>query len=726
MILFLANNLERDRGRVVKKKLENPEAVLARAEEFAGRGSYQAALKDFERAFKVLKRRDIHDKIETCRRELERLRAKDLIKRGKRHVGKKNYRKALQCFEEAYAISNDDWLKGKIDGLEELLNYRDAFQAAEKAEAARQFDRAADLYGQALGSHAKEEIIIRRACCLVRAGRENDANVAIEALPPIAHERERWPAEIISDQRLLYDYGFTLARIGWYYECLKAWDSLESDDSAFLEQRDCVRKRLQANLYERFSDSEGLGNPDGLSDSAGCAAILEEGRYLKETAGWDSGEDLIAFCRLVRISRLWKEGEHEAIRKLLLPYPEQMNSPLLELYAKVFFKLADMSEENLSDLQLFWLSAMCDHEISSKFSPIPAESSEIRKALIQEAEGLIKKYIAAGSLPAKRILACWEAEKKLVEDLRALIPDRGKLFGLVCTPTFAHTFGLAKQMLELIKESRRCFSDEENYLLTGSYYSSAGKSLLYLAGGEYGRAMEALPSSQDRDSAEYREFEDYGIGRIKFAYGIHLLETGEQSPERYFKTLSFFLQKNSGYEHELISRAADSEDLNELQCYEKILHDIYSERQTDLIAEALSLVISRRAILRYNEDQINAKVLQRSMIHAFDLDPENEVARSTLDNIGREGELEELHDALNNHKMSRATRIAGRSKHPEVREAFFDFMNVIFHEMDEVADDRELTLFILNDIYKWCASVDESHPLLTDIYGRIKILEQRS
>ena len=721
----------------MKKMLESPEAVLARAEELAGRGSYQAALKDFEKASKVLKRRDIQDKIKTCRRELERLRSKDLIKRGKRHVGKKNYRKALQCFEEAYAISDDDWLEEKIDGLKERLDHRDAFQAAEKAETAGQFDRAADLWGQASGGRAKEEVIIRRACCLVRAGKARDANGALKELPSIVHERGRWPVEIISDQRLIYDYGFALARIGRYYECLKAWDCLKSDDSAFLEQGDRVRNRLQANLYERLGDSESLrssdglsdseepGNPDGSIDSAEWAAILEEGRYLKETAGWDGGEDLMAFCRLARIGRLWKKDEHEVIKKLLLPYPEQMSSPLLALYAKAFFKLADMSEQNLSGLQLFWLSAMYDREISSKFSAIPAQSSEIRKALIQEAERLIKKYVASGNLSAKRILACWEVEKKLVEDLRALVPGCGKLFGFVCTPTFAHTFGAAKQMLELIKENRDSFSDEESYLRAGSYYSCAGNSLLYLAGGEYDRAMEALPGPQERGSAEYRELEDYGIGRVKFAYGIHLLETGGQNPERYFKTLSFFFQKNSGYEHELISRAADSEDLNELQCYEKILHNIYSERQTELIAEALSLVITRRAILMYNEDRINVKVLQRSMVQALDLDPENEVARSTIDNTGCEGELEELHEALDSHKMSRAIRIASRSEHPEVREAFFCFLNVIFHEIDDMVEDREETFFILNDIYKWCARVDESHPLLEDINGRIKTLEWR-
>ncbi len=721
----------------MKKKLESPEAVLARAEQLAGRGSYQAALKDFEKASKVLKHRDIQDKIKTCRRELERLRSKDLIKRGRRHVGKKNYRKALQCFEEAYAISDDDWLKEKIDGLKQRLDHRDALQAAERAEAAGQFDRAADLYGQASGGRAKEEVIIRRACCLVKAGKECDANRALKDLPSIVHERERWPVEIISDRRLIYDYGFALARIGRYYECLKAWDCLKSDDGTFLEQGRRVRNRLQANLYERLGDSEsprssdGLsdseepGSPDGSINSAEWAAMLEEGGYLKETAGWHGGEDFMAFCRLACIARLWKKDEHEAVKKLLLPYPEQMSSPLLALYAKAFFKLADMSEQNLSGLQLFWLSAMYDHGISSTFSAIPAQSNEIRKALIQEAEGLIKKYVAAGSLSAKRTLARWEVEKKLVEDLRALVPFSGELSGLVCTPTFAHTFGSAKQMIELIKENRDSFSDEESYLHAGSYYSSAGNSLLYLAGGEYVRAMEALPGSQERGFAEYRELEDYGIGRVKFAYGIHLLDTGGESPERYFKTSSFFSRKSPETERELISRAAGSENPDELKCYEKILHDMYSERQTDRIAEALSLVMSKRAILMYNEDRINVKALQRSMAHALELDAENEVARSTLYNTGCEGELEELDKALISHKMSRAVRIADRSEHPEVREAFFDFIDVIFHEIDDVVEDNEETLSILNELYKWCARVDGSHPLLDDINGRIKTLEQR-
>ena len=709
----------------MKKKIESPEAVLARAEELAGRGNYQAAVKEFEKAFKALKRQDIQDSIKTCRRELERLRRKDLIKRGKRHVGKKNYGKALQCFEEAHAISDDDWLTERINGLKELLNHRDAFQAAVAAEAAGQFDKAADLYGQASGRGVKEEITIRRACCLARAGREHDAGGVLKDLPSIAHEPERWPAEIIRDQKLVYDYGFTMARIGRYYDCLKAWDSIESDDSVFLEQRERARNRLQANLYQRLGDSKSLSSSDGLGDSAVWAAILEEGRYLRETAGWDEGEDLISFCRLMQIETLWKRDEQESIKKLLLPYPEQTSSPVLALYAKVFFKLADLSEQNLSGLQLFWLSAMYDHEVSLIFSPIPEERGEPRKALIEEAEGLVKKYVTAGSLAAKRILSCWEVERKLVEDLHALVYSCRKVSGPVCTPTFAHTFGQAKAVLKLIKESRDCFSDEESYLHTGSYYSAAGNSLLYLAGGEYDNAMEALPRAQDRGSSEYREFEDYGIGRIKFSYGIHLLETGKENPEHHFKTLSLFFQKYPKYEHELISMAANSEDMDELKSYEKILHDMHSKNQTALIAEALSLVISRRAILTYNDDQINVRALQRSMIHALDLAPENKVARSALDDTSCTRELEELHEALNGHKMSRVVRIADGTEHPEVREAFFDSMNAIFHQIGDVVEDKEQTLFILNDIYKWCARVDESHPLLAEVYGRIETLAQR-
>ena len=702
----------------MKKKVENPEAVLVRAEEFAGRGNYQAALKDFEKAFKVLERQDIQDRIKTCRTELGRLRRKELIKRGKHHVGKKNHSKALQCFEEAYALAGDDWLEERINGLKELLNHRDAFQAATKAEAAGQFDKAADLYGQVSGGRIEEEIIIRRACCLVRAGREQDAGGALKDLPSIAHEPERWPAEIIADQGLVYDYGFTMARIGSYYECLKAWDFIKSDDSVFLEERERVRNRLQANLYER------VDNSDSRNDSAGWAAILEEGRYLKETTGWDGCEDLISFCRLMQIERLWKKDEHESIEKLLLPYPEQMSSPLLALYAKAFFKLADLDEQYLPGLQLFWLSAMYDHEISSKFSPIPAERNELRQTLIQEAEGLVNKYVAAGSLPAKRILACWEAEKKLVEDLHALILSCPELSGPVCTPTFARTFGQAEPTLELIKESRDSFSDEESYLHAGSYFSSAGNSLLFLAGGECDNAMEALPRPQDRGSSEYREFEDYGIGRIRFAYGIHSLETGKKNPESYFKTLSSFFQQHSKYEHELINRAAHSHDMDELDSYEKILRNMYAKRRTAPIAEVLSLVIYRRAISMYNDDQINTRVLHRSMINALDLDPENEGARSVLDDTGCAGELEELHEAFDSNKMSRAARIADSSDHPEVREAFFTMMNGILYEIDEATGDKDRTLFMLNEVYKLCVRVDESHSLSNDVYGRIEMLEQ--
>lgn len=710
----------------MKKKLENSEAVLAKAQEFADRGNYQAALHEFEKVSKVLERRDIQDKINTCRRELERLRRKELIKRGKRHVEKKNHRKALQCFEEAHAISADDWLTERIAGLKELLDHSDSFQAAIKAEAAGQFDKAADLYTQASGRGAKEEIIVRKACCLVRAGRERDAAVALKDLPFIAHEPERWPAIIIADQSLMYDYGFTLARTGRYYECLKAWDLIKSDDSVFLGQKEHVRKRLQANLYERLGISGGVGDSerDGHDGSDGWEAILEEGKYLQGTAGWDGGEDLISYCRLMQIERLWKEDEYEAIKKLLLPYPEQMSYPLLAIYAKAFFKLADLDKHDLSGLQLFWLSAMYDHEISLNLSPIPAQRCTVRNALIREAEELVNKYAAVGSLPAKRILAFWEVEKKLVEDLQDLFHGCSKLVGPVCTPAFAHTFGLTEHMLKLIKKGRDSFSDEESYLHVGSYYSSAASSLLYLAGGEYEKAMETLPRPQGSKASEYREFEDYGIGTVKFAYGVYLLETGKKNPEYHFKTLPSFYRKNSKYELEIISMAANSDDLYELECYEKILHNIYSKSATARIAETLSLVISRRAVLLYNADQISVRGVHRSLIHALDLDPENEVARNALSDTAYAVEMVELHEALDGHKMSRAIRIAGGSEHAEVRDAFFDFMSTIFHEIDGT-DDKEEALFILNKIRTWCAGVDESHPLLDDVYGKIEFLVER-
>ncbi|GAH52973.1 unnamed protein product, partial [marine sediment metagenome] len=276
--------------------------------------------------------------------------------------------------------SGEEWLKEKIEQLKGGLTQLDSFQSARDAEAEGHFKRAADLYGKALAAGPREDIVVKRACCLIRAGNHKEAAKALEDLQAIFPQGEQWQAEMLSDQSLKYDYGFALAGAGRYYDCLNIWDYIESIDSGFSDQKEFVRNLLEADLYQRFNNGEDYKR------------IFEEGRYLQDLIERDSVGDLVKHCKYALIDRLWEEERYEDIRELLIPYPEQMDAHLLALYAKTFFKIAELSAEHLTGLRMFWLSAMYDSEIVKEFSARNEVRGEVQKILILEAEELIKKY----------------------------------------------------------------------------------------------------------------------------------------------------------------------------------------------------------------------------------------------------------------------------------------------------------------------------------------------
>ena len=102
-----------------------------------------------KKAQKKLKREDIDEKIEICRREAEALKGKDLIKRGRKAEIKGNFSEALKCFEAASSICCEDWIIKRIDVLRDRSTAQNTLSAAKAAEAAGDFQKAADLYAGA-------------------------------------------------------------------------------------------------------------------------------------------------------------------------------------------------------------------------------------------------------------------------------------------------------------------------------------------------------------------------------------------------------------------------------------------------------------------------------------------------------------------------------------------------------------------------------------------------
>ncbi|OQX14409.1 MAG: hypothetical protein BWK80_41835 [Desulfobacteraceae bacterium IS3] len=690
----------------MKKKIQGPKLILERAEKLFKKGSYALAKPAFEEINAVLQDEDIAEKIKICEKEITLLETKELIRKGRRSLKKGNLRDAIQYFEEAYRLSGEEWLPEKISSLKAEMAGRKSFEAAKDAEQSGDYEKAAELYEEAISVNETEskEILLRRAHILVKAGKYEEAVSIFGTLN-------------ISDERAVYDYGFALAKIKKYYDCLKVWDALPEKNNTFSEQKKAVRSLLAADLYECFENSKrcvpkpGLGNED-KGGIAQWERIYEQGKYLTDTAGDKELSGLTEYARYSLAGDLWKTGQYDKVRELLLPYPSQMNAGITEAYAKLFFRLAEMSREYLTEFTLFWLTALYSPETYIKLAPDETRREKTRQALIQKGEDLIKKKYPDCSAA----LACWKAEKKAVETLHSLAA--GKPFP-VGTPRFIKKFGGSEPILEMIRNNREFFSDTELYLSTGAYYSSAGQSLFHLHNRNYEEVFEGLPISDKAAD----EFVSYCIERVYFEYGLYCLEKGEPGIGRYFETAAALFEKSPEYEKTFIDKAMSSDHLHEMQWYENALAYIYAKRPVKKIGEALSIIMARRAIRMQNRRQLSLRSTEAVLKKALKLHTDNELARTSLESMQAELDLEDLIRAIEKHKINKACQIAVKSQHREVKEEFLDFIRYNVEHLDDPdIKDRE-RLFLLNDFAKWCARVDESHPLMKDIDKRLEALK---
>jgi tetratricopeptide (TPR) repeat protein len=691
-----------------KKKSRSFQSILARAEKLFDRGNYPLAKEEFEKVLRgvvasgpevagMVERTDIAKKIEICTKKAEKLKAEDLVKRAKKYARKSNPRQALRCFEDAYEISGEDWIREKIDRLQVVLLGRDATNRARDAEAAGEHVKAAKLYEEAFATHKREDILLKKACCLVKAKKYNEAIQVFQDLS-LSH-----PCD-------MYNYGFALAKEGRYYECLKVWDGIDLQPDGFLEQREAVRSMLAVDLHDRLEIAKDF------------ASIYEQGQYLLNSAnGQGPGHDidsLVEYSKYGRIEELWKEERFETIAELLRHSHNGMCPDMLALQARICFKLAETSERHLADLAMFWLTAVYG-EIFAKCSSGMKEADNVRQKLVHLAEDLIKKHADSGDVARKSTLVCWNIEKRLVEDLYALVGNRQDFSHLVCTPRFAMRFGRSAEVLRLIRKNRGFFKNREHYLLTGTYYSLAGESLFCIENRDYDKALAVLPDEG------HDEFVDYGVRRVKFAYGLYCLEQGESWPGRYLESAMALFDIAPEYERALIDKAMSVVGLNEQRCYEEALTEIHKRRPSRGIKDALSLIMSSRAIDMYNQEQINDKTLDTILRKALALNPKNEHAIGNLNDTQVELQRTELAKALKRHKMNKACKIAAETENREVRDEFFEFFEYTVKSLDKMEmEDKEKT-FLLKDFYGWCARVDESHPVLYDIGHMLDQLELR-
>lgn len=682
-------------GKKKKKKgiPHDPAAILKKAEKFFQKGNYRLAGKEFEKLGVLTGQKDLLEKIEICDKEIKKQDAGDLLKKARKIEKGGNPGAAVKCFEDAYEVLGEDWIREKIEQLRNVTFVLDVSRAAKNAEAAGDYLKAAELYGRAFADHETENMALRKAVCLVKA------EAYVEAVSVFQNIAVKEPAH-------LYNFGFSLAKTGRYYDCLKLWEGIPSQDERFLEQKSLVCDLLVSDLYAAFERRE---DPE---------RIYKEGKYLL-----DAGHEIPELPLVIKqsmfswIEVLWGNEDYDIIWELLRRASPAMEPALLQLYAKVCFKRAEQSGSHREDLSMFWLSAVYSEDFESRFSEAD-ECDQARKLLMDWAEVLIKSSAQTDGEIAEKILAQWSLEKEMVVEIRGLVRKRKKSRLPILTPRLAEQTGKSTELLAFIRKNRRFFKNREDYLRIGCCYSPARESFYHLMGGEYEKAVQALTIGENGD-----EFADYARGRVFFAYGLKRIKRGAGPPDEYPGSLLALFETAPEYEKKFVKEALEAEGVNVLQRFEDALMNIHDGRPSDALAKALSFVMSRRAIEMISQKLINEKVFSRRLKEALKIDPENEHARGLLRDSESNLEMMALEKALDRYKMSSACKIVIESKSDVVREAFFEFFERAIEKIEEERGSESEKIFYLKDIHKWCARVDDDHGILYDIEELLEELE---
>ena len=683
----------------MKKTKNRKEDVLARAEKFFKRGNFMLAQKEFEKAQKKLKRRDIAAKIEVCRKEAATLKAKELIKRARKAEKKGNLTEALKCFEAASSICSEAWILKRIGLLKNRSTVKDALTAANQAEAAGDFQRAADLYAEAVNGAESVDLHLKRAHCLVKAENYTQATAVFENLP-------------LSDPGSRYDYGLALAKIGRYGDCLHAWEGLETADERFLEQKKTICMSLAADLFDRFAEKKD------------CAAIYRDARYLQTSAGdclephqIRALEDLLEYAKYAWIQELWDTEKYDTLADLLQTGPCEMTPELLALQAKIWFKLATHDGKHLTAMLLYWITAVYSRQISAGFAVEAAETLKIRQNLIDAAQNLIKQY--AGTEYGQRAATYFKIDQKLTQQLLNLAGENKRRAPMVCTPLYAARFGKTANILSLIRNNRDFFDATEDYLEAGAYYSAAAECLYILENGEFENALNLLANLPPK--IEEGEFRDYAAKRIHFEYGLYCMQNGDVPLNDFFEAAPAIFDIAPAYEQIFTEKALGIEKWDALKVWEDALAYMNKKRPTEAIRQALSLVMSRRAIAMGNKGELSVKAVKNISKKALQLNPENEMALRAVQDSVINFEVNEIYKALNRFKLAKASRIAQKTEHEEVKYKYFKFVSDIFEDIMASELDHHQKLIMLNELYDWASMVDAGQPLLNEILVHLEM-----
>lgn len=677
----------------ISNKQTTFDQALQKGNRFFARKNFSLAKKEFETALAIESREELLDKIRICAEQIAIQESKEAIKRGRKLEKKGKYREALQHYEKAAAQETEAGLEQKIAELREKQTFSEVVSTLTGVEAGNDLEARLAAYDKALAIKPNAALVEKKAECLVRLGRFTEA-IELYLTQPPANDPAR------------YYFGYACVKSGHYLRALEQWTTLERKDRELLGQ---VEVLLPFAARQLDTGKQGYGSAyrllRGLPEEAKSMALQNYERFFK----------------FRYIDELWSREEYEEILDILSPLPENLSLPWLDLYAKLYFKLAQRDIRYLEPAISFWLTAIYNDRLLDSLALKRQMGKDfaiqpIREKLVWYLEELLAKYAREGSL-TDRLSAFWEMEARIIREISGLPVSECPLETFPCTPSLAAKFSLSTQVFEFLEAYRKAARGEtEASFEASAYFSTAGQSLILLELGEEERALALVPTDARGELAAYCR------RRVLLGYGMAKLRRGEQHLKRYFSEALPLIRRYPHYLEEIIELAYTEEKDRSYAGLAEVMELLSEHIETPKLHEATAHAMGIKA-MELLDNHVRLETVEKLLQKALTLFPGAQLAQTTLAEVRSIKGLKELDLAFKRQNLAKAVNIVIRSRDPRHIEYFFDTMEAWFETVKDW--DEKLRLSELREFYQGCCRVDEEHPLTLEIGAELRALEEK-
>jgi hypothetical protein len=430
----------------------------------------------------------------------------------------------------------------------------------------------------------------------------------------------------------------------------------------------------------------------------------------------------VTYFKWKAVEALWVLERYAEIPDLLEPGTDGLTAPLVGLYARVYFKLAEKEVRFLEPAISFWLTAICDDSLLQglavhRLEAADIETEAIRKALQERLERLVAGHERSGVL-SPQTRAFWNVERRMMRRLTEQPLAAEGVTPFPCTPGFAARFGLSGSIVDLLKEQRSASGedDEELFLETCARFSNIGPSLLLAEIGDEEAGLAGLPANARDDVTAYCR------QRVLWSLGMRKLMNGKKQVKKPLLSALPLIRKYPKYGDELIRLAFSDPDSATVSELAEVMELLSQHIERPEFREATAYVMGAKAVSLLLNRSVPGSV-EKLLDRAARLDPESDMVKTARGEYAKRVHYDRMNAALKKQNLTKAARVAREAGDPEMKAYFFE---TVERWQEEAAHwEEEDRMLVLREFHAGCLALDPRHAVTRDIGREIKGLEKR-